>query len=86
MSVFIKVRIMANGSYFDCYQQRDGDNITAYVKEGGEEISPVIEGVGTPGLPNPHECMVLDPVEYEAPKKGARPAWLALREDAKKAI
>lgn len=75
MNGYYKVRIMANGVYFDCWQEVRNGHITAYLKEGGEIISPVLDGVGTPGLPDPHECMNLDKVLYSEPKDGALPAW-----------
>jgi hypothetical protein len=82
MDGFYKVRIMAAGQYFDCWQKIVSERVAGYVKEDGEEISPVIEGVGTPGLPDPHECMVLDKVLYFEPKEGSLPAWKALRDAA----
>lgn len=78
---YIKVRVMANGAYTDCWQRVANGQVTGYVATGGEVISPMINGYPV-GLPDPHEMMVLRKETLAAPDDGAEPHWKAqMRED-----
>lgn len=82
---FIKVRVMADGKYTDCWQRVAGGQVTGYVATGGEEISPMVNGFPV-GLPDPHEIMVLRKEMLDAPNDEAGPHWKAQqREDAENA-
>jgi hypothetical protein len=82
MTGYYKIRIMSKGQYFDCWQKIAGNQVVGYVKDGGEEISPVLSDGSTPGLPDPYEGMILDKTLRSAPDDLADPVWLAERKAA----
>lgn len=76
MDEFYKVRIMAHGAYFDCWQRVSGGQVLEYVGSDGKQVSPQIDGT-FPGLPDPHECYMLEKLPRVSPDDAAEFVWQA---------
>lgn len=57
MKYYLHIRVMAAGTYFDCWQQVEDGDVTGHVDDAGEPVK----------LPKVHESHVLTGQPYYAP-------------------